>query len=68
MINEALGLPVGSDEDTDSLRQPLSVALIAKGLDDSGEIAYWIMCSPGLTGVEALGMFTWAAGQALAGA
>jgi len=49
------------------LRQPLEAAVIIKGLDGDGEIAYWTVKTKGLTTVEVLGMCAWGASVALAG-
>ena len=62
----AMGLALTTDGE-DDLEQPLSVAAVVKGLDSSGRIAYWVTTSEELTGVEALGMFDWAAEQARTG-
>ena len=58
-----LGMPL--DEPDDDLRQPLEAAVIIKGLDATGQIAYWTVKTKGITDVEVLGMCIWGASVAL---
>lgn len=59
--NKALGLDIDLPED---LAQPLEIAMVLKGFDSDGHIAYWVTSTPGLTGVEIIGMMRW--GEAVA--
>jgi len=49
------------------MTQPLEAAVVIKGFDEDGAIAYWTAKTPGLTTVEVLGMLTWGADVALRG-
>jgi hypothetical protein len=57
-----LGMPLRPEGD---VAQPLEAAVIIKGLDADGKIAYWTTCTEGLTSIEILGMCTWGAEVAL---
>jgi hypothetical protein len=52
-----LGMPI---EIASDLAQPIAAVVIVKGLDTSGEIAYWTAKTDGVTGVEAWGMVMFA--------
>lgn len=55
----ALGLSLEtSDEDYD-LIQPLEALVIVKGLDSRGKMCHWVVKTPDLLNVEAMGMAMW---------
>ena len=59
---EAIGLPVNVPAD---LKQPLELAMVVKGLDDEGKVAYWTIASDAVTSIEITGMMAWGAWTAL---
>jgi len=50
-----LGMPVQVNDD---LQQPLGAVVIVKGLDDQGDVCYWIHKTDDIHCVEAAGMCT----------
>lgn len=51
----------------ETLRQPVAAVVVIKGLDDQGEISYWINKTSDVTRVEAVGMLTVASDEFRAG-
>lgn len=62
MQGTALGLEV---ELPDDMAQPLEIAMVVKGLDREGKIAYWTVPTSNLQSVEIIGMMRWGESVAL---
>jgi hypothetical protein len=52
----ALGLQLDSSDDAYDIAQPLEVLAVIKGLDSKGSVCHWVIKTPDLTNVEAMGM------------
>lgn len=55
----ALGLPLGTSDEEYDLVQPLEALVIVKGLDSRGKVCHWVIKTPDLLNVEAMGMAMW---------
>ena len=49
----------------DDLGRPLEIAMVIKGLDTEGKVAYWTASTPNLMNVEIVGMMRWGESVAL---
>jgi hypothetical protein len=52
----ALGLPLDSRDEAYDITQPLEAVVIVKGLDSEDAVRYWVLKTPDLPNVEAMGM------------
>jgi hypothetical protein len=52
----ALGLQLDSTDDAYDITQPLEALVVVKGLDSKGKVCHWVIKTPDLTNVEAMGM------------
>ena len=55
----ALGLPLDTADEAYDIVQPVEALVIVKGLDSSGKLCHWVLKTPDLLNVEAMGMAMW---------
>ena len=56
----ALGMPLETSDEAYDLIQPIEVLVVVKGLDSRGKMCHWVVKTPDLLNVEAMGMAMWA--------
>lgn len=51
----ALGLPLDTTDEDYDIAQPVEALVIVKGLDSQGKLCHWVLKTPDLSNIEAMG-------------